>query len=81
MENTKEGTLIIDISDPRAVDEKVATFPGTKLMFRDQISELVVENERARKGKVPAVEKAINTEVPIIEATINRLEAESLVTE
>ena len=28
MENKKKGTLILDISDPRAVDEKIATLPS-----------------------------------------------------
>lgn len=79
MENKKKGTLILDISDPRAVDEKVSTFPGMKLMFRDQVAELYEEDVKARKGKVPSVEEMIAKEVPIIEATMKRLDAESLV--
>lgn len=79
MENKKKGTMILDISDPRAVDEKVSTFPGTKLMFRDQIAEMEERNLRARKEEVLAVEKMISKEVPIIEATMNRLEPEPLV--
>ncbi len=79
MENKKKGTLILDISDPRAVDEKVSQFPGMKLMFRDQVAELYEEDVKARKGKVPSVEEMIAKEVPIIEATMKRLDAESLV--
>ena len=81
MENKKKGTLILDISDPRAVDEKVATFPGMKLMFRDQVAELYEEDVKARKGLVPSVEEMIEKEVPIIEATMKRLDAESVVTD
>ena len=81
MENKKKGTLLLDISDPRAVDEKVSTFPGMKLMFRDQISEMYEEDMKARKGKIPAVEEMISKEVPILEATMNRLDAEPLVKE
>lgn len=79
MENKKKGTLILDISDPRAVDEKVSTFPGMKLMFRDQVAELYEEDVQARKGLVPSVEEMISKEVPIIEATMKRLDTESLV--
>lgn len=76
MQNKKKGTLILDISDPRAVDEKVATFPMMKLLFRDQIAEMYEEDAMARKGKVPAVEKMISKEVPIIDATMKRIGTE-----
>jgi len=79
MENKKKGTLILDISEPRAVDEKVSTFPGMKLMFRDQVAELYEEDVKARKGIVPSVEEMIGKEVPIIEATMKRLDAEPIV--
>jgi len=79
MENKTKGTMILDISDPRAVDEKVSTLPGTKLMFRDQIAEMEERNLRARREEVLAVEKMISKEVPIIEATMKRLDPEPLV--
>jgi len=79
MENKKTGTLILDISDPRAVDEGISSFPGIKLMFRDQIGEMDKENEQARKEVVPKVEKMITKETPILASTINRLDAEPLV--
>ncbi|MFW9930457.1 MAG: glutamyl-tRNA reductase, partial [Candidatus Thorarchaeota archaeon] len=79
MESKKKGTMIMDVSEPRAVDENVAYLPGTKLMFRDQVSELVEENERFRRKKVPEVEEMISKEVPIIDATMNRLDAEPIV--
>ena len=77
--NKKKGTMILDISDPRAVDENVSTLPGTKLMFRDQIAEMEERNLKSRKEEVLAAEKMISKEVPIIEATMNRLEPEPLV--
>jgi len=76
MQNKKKGTLILDISDPRAVDEKISTFPMMKLLFRDQIAEMYEEDVAARKGKVPAVEEMISTEVPIIEETMKRMDVE-----
>lgn len=77
--NKKTGVLILDISEPRAVDDKVSTIPGVKLMFKDQIIELVEENEKIRMGKVPEVEKLISKEVPIIEATMKRVDAEPII--
>ena len=71
--------MILDISDPRAVDENVSTLPGTKLMFRDQIAEAEERNLAARKDLVRTVEKMISKEVPILEATMKRLEPEPLV--
>lgn len=79
MQNKKKGTIILDISDPRAVDEKVSSFPGMKLLFRDQVSEMYEEDVLARKGKVPAVEEMIGKEVPILEATLKRVDVEPIV--
>ncbi len=70
--------MILDISDPRTVDETVSTLPGVKLMFRDQITEMDERNLKARDDKVIAVEKLISKEIPIIEATMKRLDPEPL---
>ena len=79
MKNKKSGAMILDLSNPRTVDEKVATIPGIKLMNIDQIAEMVDKNMKKRKGKVTMVENIINEEVPVIEATMKRLDAEPLV--
>jgi len=79
VENKKKGVLILDLSEPRAVADKVSTIPGVKLMFKDQIIEMVEENENVRMAKVPDVEKMISKEVPIIEATMKRIDAEPIV--
>jgi glutamyl-tRNA reductase len=39
-------------------------------LFRDQIAEIYEENVKARAGVVPAVEKIIDKEIPILEATM-----------
>ena len=74
MEEKKKGTLILDVSDPRTVDEGITVLPGIKLLFRDQVAEIYEENIRERSGIVPAVEKIIDTETPILEATMNKVE-------
>lgn len=77
MEAKKTGTMILDISDPRAVSEDVSQSPGVKLMFRDQVEEQYAEIQNEVRAKVPAVEKAIAGEVPILEAAMNRVSPEA----
>ena len=79
MKNKKSGIMILDLSNPRTVDEKVATIPGIKLMNIDQIAEMIDKNMKKRKDKVSIVENIISEEVPVIEATMKRLDAEPLV--
>ena len=79
MENKKTGTMILDVSDPRAVDDSIFKLPGIKIMFRDQIIERVEESFAATRNKIPEVEKMISKEVPIIEATMKRLDPEPIV--
>ena len=81
VENKKKGVLILDLSEPRAVADKVSTIPSVKLMFKDQIIEMVEENENLRMAKVPEVEKLITKEVPVIEATMKRIDAEPIISD
>ena len=73
------GMMILDLSNPRTVDERVATVGGVKLMNLDQIAEMVEKNMNARLNKVRTVENIINEEVPVLEASMRRLDAEPLV--
>ncbi|QLH06283.1 glutamyl-tRNA reductase [Nitrosopumilus ureiphilus] len=79
MKNKKGGMMILDLSNPRTVDEKVATVGGVKLMNLDQIAEMVEKNMNARLNKVKTVENIINEEVCVLEASMKRLDAEPLV--
>ena len=79
MENKNNGMMILDLSNPRTVDEKVATIGGVKLMNLDQIAEMVEKNMNARLNKVKTVESIINEEVSVLEASMKRLDAEPLV--
>lgn len=75
----KNGMMILDLSNPRTVDEKVATIGGIKLMNIDQIAEMVDKNMRKRMKLVKTVENIISEEVPVLEATMKRLDAEPIV--
>ncbi|MGB0855978.1 MAG: glutamyl-tRNA reductase [Nitrosopumilus sp.] len=79
MKNKSKGMMILDLSNPRTVDEKVATIGGVKLMNLDQIAEMVEKNMNARLNKVKTVENIINEEVSVLEASMKRLDAEPLV--
>jgi glutamyl-tRNA reductase len=81
MKNKSNGIMILDLSNPRTVDEKVATIGGVKLMNLDQIAEMVEKNMNARLNKVKTVENIINEEVSVLEASMKRLDAEPLVTD
>lgn len=73
------GMMILDLSNPRTVDERVATLGGIKLMNLDQIAEMVDKNMKRRINKVRTVEDIISEEVPVMEAAMNRLDAEPIV--
>ena len=79
MKKKKKGTLIMDLSEPRTVDEKVATIPGIKLVNPAQIAEMIESSTKARKSAISAAEEMIKKELPIIEATMNQLGSEPLV--
>lgn len=52
MKERKGGMMILDLSNPRTVDEKVATVGGVKLMNLDQIAEMVEKNMNADRKSV-----------------------------
>ena len=78
--NTKNsGMMILDLSNPRTVDEKVAELSGIKLMNIDQIAEMVDKNMRSRMGQKNSAEQIIKEELTVLEASMKRLEAEPIV--
>ena len=81
MKQSPKGKMILDLSNPRTVDEKVATIAGIKLMNIDQIAEMVDKNMRTRIGKITTAENIISEELPIVEAKMNSLDAEPFVKE
>lgn len=72
------GMMILDLSNPRTVDEQVATIGGVKLMNLDQISEMVEKNMANRAGKVREVEAVVEEEAYMLEASMRRLAAEPI---
>jgi len=81
MNKRKTGLMILDLSNPRTVDEKIATIGKIKMMNLDQIAEMVDKNMKKRMGQVSSAEKIISEELPVVEATMKRLEAEPIAKE
>ncbi|MEM4249949.1 MAG: glutamyl-tRNA reductase [Candidatus Nitrosotenuis sp.] len=81
MENKKSGMMILDLSNPRTVDENVATIHGIKMMNLDQIAEMVDKNIRFRASQRMNAEKIINEELQVLQAHMRRLNVEPVVKE
>ena len=81
MKSKKNGMMILDLSNPRTVDEKVATIHGIKMMNLDQIAEMVDKNMRYRSNQKSTAEKIISEEIQVLEAQMKRLEVEPVVKE
>lgn len=79
MKNRKEAMMIFDLSNPRTVDEKVATLHGVKLINMDQIAELVEKNMRSRMKEVHSADKIIDGEMKSVDSMMKRLKAEPVV--
>jgi len=71
--------MIFDLSNPRTVDERVATIRGVKLINMDQIAELVAKNMRSRVKEVNSAEKLIDYEMTSFDTIMKRMRAEPVV--
>lgn len=81
IKDKKNGMMILDLSNPRTVDEKVATIHGIKMMNLDQIAEMVDKNIRYRSNQRSSAEKIITEEMQVLQAHMKRLEIEPVVKE
>jgi glutamyl-tRNA reductase len=75
----RSSMMIFDLSNPRTVDERVATIRGVKLINMDQIAELVGKNMCSRMKEVNSAEKLINDEMKSFDTVIKRMKAEPIV--
>ncbi|HEX2471888.1 MAG TPA: glutamyl-tRNA reductase [Nitrososphaera sp.] len=75
----RSSMMIFDLSNPRTVDERVATIRGVKLINMDQIAELVGKNMRSRMKEVNSAEKLINDEMKSFDTIMKRMKAEPVV--
>jgi glutamyl-tRNA reductase len=75
-ENRQKALMIFDLSNPRTVEDKIATLNKTKLVNIDQISEIVEKNIRKRKKEIQSAEKIIEEEIFLIKDILKRKSSE-----
>lgn len=71
--------VLFDLSNPRTVEEKVATIKKVKLFNIDKISEIVERNIRARKDEIESAERIIDVEMKMVDTVLKRKEVEPIV--
>ena len=79
MEKRDNGLMIFDLSNPRTVEDKIATINKIKLVNIDQISEIVEKNIRKRKKEIQSAEKIIDEEIFLIKETLKRKSSEPVI--
>lgn len=79
MRNREKLMVVVDLSNPRTVEEKVTTLKGLKLINIDEVSALVEKNLQVRMHEVKDAERIIEDGIYTVEARMKRLEAEPVV--
>jgi glutamyl-tRNA reductase len=78
MKNREKAMMILDLSNPRTVEESVAGIGKVKLVNLDQISEIVEKNIRSRKKEILSAEK-IESEMTSVDKLLRRKKVEPLI--
>ncbi len=76
MKNRTKGLMIFDLSNPRTVEDRIATLNNIKLVNIDQISEIVEKNVGRRKKEIQSAEKIIEEEMITIKEMLKRKSSE-----
>jgi glutamyl-tRNA reductase len=78
MVDRKDKLLIIDIANPRDVDEAAAEVPGVELHNIDSLKRISNENLQHRMEEANRVEAIISEEMNLLQAKYKRKQAEEL---
>jgi glutamyl-tRNA reductase len=76
MKNRNKGLMIFDLSNPRTVEDRIATLNNIKLVNIDQISEIVEKNVGRRRKEIQSAEKIIDDEMITIKEILKRKSSE-----
>lgn len=74
-----EGMMIFDLSNPRTVEDKIATISGIKLVNIDQIAEIVDRNLKRRHEEIRMAEKMIQSGMQSMDLLFRKIKAEPFV--
>jgi glutamyl-tRNA reductase len=79
MSKRENGMMILDLSNPRTVEERVASVSKVKLINMDQIAEIVEKNTRSRKNEIGSAERLIDIEMNSMHTMYKRKKADPIV--
>jgi len=79
LKDVKGEKIIVDIANPRDVDDNVKELPNVKLYTIDDLKLVSKENLERRKREIPAVERIIEEEFPILRKKLEKLNLEYLI--
>ncbi len=78
MEGRERKLLMIDIANPRDIDEDAAFVPGVELHNIDSLKNISSENMRQRMAEMEKVDAIIEEELGLLKAKYKRKQAEEL---
>jgi len=78
MAGRESKLLLIDIANPRDIDEAAADIPGVELHNIDSLRNISSENMKQRMAEVERVEAIISEELQLLKAKYKRKQAEDL---
>jgi glutamyl-tRNA reductase len=79
MSKRENGMMILDLSNPRTVEERVASVSKVKLINMDQIAEIVEKNTRSRKNEIGSAQRLIDIEMNSMYTMYKRKKADPIV--
>ena len=79
MSRRESGMMILDLSNPRTVEERVSAIKKVKLINMDQIAEMVEKNRNHRINEITSAEKLIDMEMSSVCSIYKRKKAEPIV--
>jgi glutamyl-tRNA reductase len=81
MASRTNGMMIFDLSNPRTVEDTVASLPGVKLVNMDQIAEMVDRNLMQRQTGIRSAEAMLDDEIDFIDKLFRKKRVEPFVVE
>jgi glutamyl-tRNA reductase len=79
MSKRENGMMILDLSNPRTVEERVASVSKVKLINLDQIAEMAEKNRRSRQNEIGSAERIIDVEMNSMSNMYKRKKADPFV--
>lgn len=79
MENGKKELVIIDVSIPRNVDERVESIQGVELYNLDSLKEIAEKNKHQREIEAVKVEGIIEEELSLLEKQLYHIDVDGIV--